>query len=39
VFAGDIAMPGTHHFSVVDGFANPSSTLFQGARRLMKLDQ
>jgi arylformamidase len=38
-FAGDIAMPGSHHFSVVDGLANPSSALFQGARRLMKLDQ
>ncbi len=38
-FAGDIAMPGTNHFSVVDGLANPSSPLFQGARRLMKLDR
>ena len=38
-FAGDIAMPGTHHFSVVDGLANPSSALFAGARRLMKLDR
>ncbi|MGH8705479.1 MAG: alpha/beta hydrolase [Burkholderiales bacterium] len=39
VFAGDIAMPGTHHFSVVDGLAAPSSALFAGARRLMKLDR
>jgi arylformamidase len=38
-FAGDIAMPGTHHFSVVDGLANQSSSLFAGARRLMKLDR
>ena len=38
-FAGDVAMPGTHHFSVVDGLAKQSSALFQGARRLMKLDQ
>ena len=38
-FAGDIAMPGAHHFSVVDGLANQSSALFQGARRLMKLDK
>ncbi|TAK39706.1 MAG: alpha/beta hydrolase [Betaproteobacteria bacterium] len=39
VFAGDIAMPGAHHFSVVDGLANQSSPLFSGARRLMKLDR
>jgi arylformamidase len=38
-FAGDIAMPGTNHFSVVDGLANQSSALFAGARRLMKLDR
>ena len=38
-FAGDIRMPGTHHFSVVDGLADPSSALFAGARRLMKLDR
>jgi len=34
VFAGDIPMPGANHFSVMDGFAEPSSALFQGARRL-----
>ena len=34
--AGDIAMPGTHHFSVLDGLAVPSSALFAGARRLMQ---
>ena len=39
VFAGDIAMPGANHFSVVDGMANQSSNLFAGARRLMKLDR
>ena len=38
VFAGDIAMPGRHHFSVVDALAEPDSALFAGARRLMKLD-
>jgi len=37
--AGDIAMPGKNHFSVVDGLAEPSSALFQGARKLMKLDR
>jgi arylformamidase len=39
VFAGDIAMPGKHHFSVLDGLADPSSALFAGARRLMRLDR
>ncbi len=39
VFAGDVGMPGKNHFSVVDGLAEPSSPLFRGARRLMKLDQ
>jgi len=38
-FAGDVAMPGRHHFSVVDGLAEQKSALFAGARRLMKLDQ
>ena len=38
-FAGDIPMPGTHHFSVIDGLASQSSALFSGARRLMKLDR
>jgi arylformamidase len=38
-FAGDIAMPGKHHFSVIDSLADPASALFAGARRLMKLDQ
>jgi len=38
-FAGDIAMPGKNHFSVIDGLAEPGSALFSGARRLMKLDK
>src|SRR5690349_2313192 len=33
-FAGDIGMPGRHHFSVVDGLADPQSPLFRGLRRL-----
>ena len=35
-FAGDIPMPGTNHFSVMDGLADPASALFQGAQRLMQ---
>jgi arylformamidase len=38
-FAGDIAMPGTNHFSVVDALADPNGALFQGVRKLMKLDR
>jgi arylformamidase len=38
-FAGDIPMPGRHHFSVLDGLAEQDSPLFAGARRLMKLDR
>jgi arylformamidase len=38
-FAGDIPMPRTNHFSVVDGLADPTSALYRGARKLMKLDQ
>jgi len=37
--AGDVPMPGHHHFSVVDELANPASALFSGARRMMKLDR
>ncbi len=37
--AADIAMPGTNHFSVLEGLAVPSSALFAGARRLMQLDR
>jgi arylformamidase len=36
VFAGDIPMPGKNHFSVMDGLADPSSALFQGALHLLK---
>ena len=39
VFAGDIAMAGRDHFTVVDGLADAASPLFQGARRLMQLDR
>lgn len=39
VHAGDIPMPGAHHFSVLDGLAEPDSPLFEGARRLMGLDR
>ena len=35
-FAGDIAMPGANHFTVMDGLADPASPLFQGALRLMQ---
>ena len=38
-FAGDVPMRGTNHFSVVDGLADHSSALFQGVRKLMKLDR
>ncbi|HEY6820446.1 MAG TPA: alpha/beta hydrolase [Burkholderiales bacterium] len=38
-FFGDVAMPGKNHFSVMDALAEPSSALFSGARRLMKLDK
>jgi len=38
-FAGDVPMPGRNHFSIKDGFAEPSSALFAGARKLMKLDK
>lgn len=38
VLALDIAMPGAHHFSVIDALADPSSALFAGARRLMGLN-
>jgi arylformamidase len=38
-FAGDISMPGRHHFSVLDALADQQSALFQGVRRLMKLDK
>lgn len=39
VLAEDIPMPGTHHFSVLDGLSQPGSALFEGARRLLRLDR
>ena len=40
VYTGAVRMmPGTNHFSVLDGLARPQSALFAGARRLMQLDQ
>jgi arylformamidase len=39
VLQEDVAMPGTDHFTVVDGLGDASSPLFAGARRLMKLDR
>jgi arylformamidase len=38
-FAGDIAMPGRNHFSVIDGLDDSQSALFLGMRKLMKLDK
>ena len=38
-FAGDVSMPGKNHFSVIDALADAQSALFQGARKLMKLDK
>jgi arylformamidase len=37
VHAGDVTVPGAHHFSVVDGLGDPSSALFAAGRRLMGL--
>ena len=39
VLAGSIAMPGTDHFTVVDGLADPANALFAGAKRMMRLDR
>ena len=36
-FAGDVAMPGKNHFSVIDALAEPASPLFAAALRLMNL--
>ncbi len=35
VFAGNIAMPGENHFTVIDRLGEPGSALHQGALRLM----
>jgi arylformamidase len=37
--AGDVVMPKRNHFSILDALAEPSSPLFAGVRRVMKLDQ
>ena len=39
VLQEDIAMPGTDHFTVIDGLGDAASPLFAGARRLMRLDR
>lgn len=39
VLAGSIPMPGTDHFTVVDGLADPANALFVGAKRMMRLDR
>ena len=39
VLAGSIAMPGTDHFTVVDGLADPQNALFAVAKRMMRLDR
>jgi arylformamidase len=38
-FAGDVTVPGAHHFSVLDALADQNSALYAAARRLMKLDK
>ena len=35
VFAGDIKMPGENHFSLIEKLADPASTLFAGALKMM----
>jgi len=39
VLLEDVAMPGTDHFTVIDGLANAGNPLFAAARRMMKLDR
>jgi arylformamidase len=39
VHAGTIPMPGTDHFTVVDGLGDPNNALFTGAKRMMRLDR
>ena len=38
-FAGNIPMPGAHHFSILDALTDQNSALFAGVRRVMKLDK
>lgn len=35
VFAGEIAMPGENHFTVIEKLGDPKSALFQGALKMM----
>ena len=39
VLAGNVAMPGTDHFTVIGGLAEPGNALFAAARRMMGLYQ
>jgi arylformamidase len=38
VFAGDIAMPGDDHFTVIEGLGDPRCALHRGALKMMGLD-
>jgi arylformamidase len=38
-FAGDLTVKGGNHFSVMDAMATERGELYQGARKLMKLDK
>jgi arylformamidase len=37
VVAAEIPCPNDHHFSILDGLADPSSALFKGAMKMMGL--
>lgn len=39
VLTATIPMPGTDHFTVVDGLADPGNALFAGAKSMMRLDR
>ena len=39
VFAGDFTIKGANHFSVMDAMASETGALYQGVRKLMKLDK
>jgi arylformamidase len=38
-FAGDITLKGANHFSIMDALAEEKGALYQGTRKLMKLDK
>jgi hypothetical protein len=38
-FAGDMTVKGANHFSVMDAMASEKGELYQGVRKLMKLDK